>query len=95
MMGEIFYGEIFTHITTRTIIKSCHTNESIESREFASNSSMPSESDISMSITFGLPSFLRGYNVSIIFFFMRRITSLLALLALSAQLIPLTAHAEG
>jgi peptidoglycan hydrolase-like protein with peptidoglycan-binding domain/3D (Asp-Asp-Asp) domain-containing protein len=48
-----------------------------------------------MSITFRLPSFLRRYNMSIIFFFMRRITSLLALLALSVQLIPITAHAEG
>jgi peptidoglycan hydrolase-like protein with peptidoglycan-binding domain len=33
--------------------------------------------------------------MSIIFFFMRRISSLLALLALSAQFIPTVAHAEG
>lgn len=56
---------------------------------------MASESGISMSITFGLPSFLREYNVSIIFFFMRRISSLLALMALSAQFIPTVVHAEG
>lgn len=48
-----------------------------------------------MSITFLLPSFTRVYNVNIIFFFMRRLSSLLALVALSVQLIPSFTHADG
>lgn len=48
-----------------------------------------------MSITFGLPLILLEYNMSITFFLMRRISSLLAFIYLASQLIPTAAHAEG
>lgn len=48
-----------------------------------------------MSITFWLPYNLQEYNIDIILFLMRRISSLLVLIALCAQLIPSAVHADG
>lgn len=92
MLFQVEDREVFSDVAAGTEIESCHAQSVGAYPRFSNRNALPAclfhVNNISVAILLGSIQYERN------FFLMRRISSLLALLALCAQFIPTISHAE-